>query len=468
MAMIRIEAKRVAHAPARVAASGLLWGGLARACARVTVKIGKIGAARSRLNVVNRAGMAAIALGLIAGAPALADTLLLKPARVFDGSAVHENWSVLVDGDRIAAAGPNLAAPAGARTIDLRNATLFPGMIEGHSHLFLHPYNETLWDDQVLHEPLALRTARAVVQAERTLDAGFTTERDLGTEGAGFADVGLKQAIDKGIVPGPRLLVATKAIVARGAYGPKGYEPGVPIPQGAQEVAGVDDTIRAVRDQVAAGADLIKFYADYHWGKGEPSRPTLSQAELDAGVAAAHDAGRMVAVHATTAEGMMRAIRAGADTIEHGYGGTEAVFKAMAAKGIALCPTLGASEAYARYFQNWNGQEPAPESVQENRRAFRLAIKAGVPICMGGDVGVFTHGENWREMVAMQNAGLPAAQVMTAATSGNARILHLTDRGAIKPGLLADLVGVEGDPTRDVAAVRDVRLVVKGGKVIRE
>ena len=374
---------------------------------------------------------------------------------------------MLVEGDHISAAGPNLTAPAGAKVIALPGATLMPGMIEGHAHLFLHPYNETLWDDQVLREPLALRTARAVVQAERTLDAGFTTERDLGTEGAGFADVGLRQAIDQGIVPGPRLLVATKAIVARGAYGPKGYEPGVPIPQGAQEVAGVDETIGAVRDQIAGGADLIKFYADYHWGKGEPSRPTLSQAELDAGVAAAHDAGRPAAVHATTAEGMMRAVRAGADTIEHGYGGTEAVFKAMAARRVALCPTIAASEAYARYFQRWNGEEPAPESVQENRRSFRLAMKAGVPICMGGDVGVFTHGENWREMEAMQAAGMPAAQVLVAATSGNARILRLADRGAIRPGLLADLVAVDGDPTRDLSAVRKVRLVMKGGRLVR-
>jgi len=412
-----------------------------------------------------RALAAAVCLAL--ASPALADNLLLRPARVFDGVATHEGWSVLVEGDRITGAGPNLTAPAGAKVIALPGATLMPGMIEGHAHLLLHPYNETLWDDQVLREPLALRTARAVVQAERTLDAGFTTERDLGTEGAGFADVGLRQAIDQGIVPGPRLLVATKAIVARGAYGPKGYEPGVPIPQGAQEVAGVDETIRAVRDQIAGGADLIKFYADYHWGKGEPSRPTLSQAELDAGVAAAHDAGRPAAVHATTAEGMMRAVRAGADTIEHGYGGTEAVFKAMAARRVALCPTIAASEAYARYFQHWNGKEPAPESVQENRRSFRLAMKAGVPICMGGDVGVFTHGENWREMEAMQAAGMPAAQVLVAATSGNARILRLADRGAIRPGLLADLVAVDGDPTRDLSAVRKVRLVMKGGQVVR-
>ncbi|MFL6755919.1 MAG: amidohydrolase family protein [Sphingomicrobium sp.] len=409
-----------------------------------------------------------LAAGLLA-APTAAEPILLRPARVFDGVSpqAHEGWSVLVDGERIAAAGQNLSAPAGARTIDLPGMTLVPGMIEGHSHLFLHPYNETLWDDQVLHEPLALRTARAVVQAERTLEAGFTTERDLGTEGAGFADVGLKQAIDQGIVPGPRLIVSTKAIVARGAYGPKGYEPGLAIPQGAQEVAGVDETIRAVRDQIAGGATIIKFYSDYHWGKGEPSRTTLSQAELDAGVASAHDAGRLVAVHATTPDGMMRAVRAGTDTIEHGYGGTDAVFKAMAAKGIGLCPTIGASEAYARYFEHWNGKEPAPESVQQNRRSFQLAMKDGVPICMGGDVGVFAHGENWREMDAMQRAGMSAAQVMISATSRNARILHLADRGEVKPGLLADLVAVEGDPTQDVNAVRNVRFVMKGGRVVR-
>lgn len=405
---------------------------------------------------------------LMGAGPADADTILLKPARVFDGTQFHQGWSVLVEGNRISAAGPDVSGPASARVIDLPGATLLPGLIEGHSHLFLHPYDEALWDDQVLHEPLALRTARAVVQAERTLDAGFTTERDLGTEGAGFADAGLREAIDKGIVPGPRLLVATKAIVARGAYGPKGFEPGLAIPQGAQEVAGVDEIVRAVRDQIAGGADLIKFYADYHWGHGEPARPTLSQAELDAGVAAAHDAGRMVAVHATTAEGMRRAVLAGADTIEHGYGGTADVFKLMHDRNVALCPTIAASEAYARYFEKWDGKEPAPESVQANRRSFRLAMKAGVQICMGGDVGVYTHGENWLEMDAMHRAGMDSTDVLAAATSGNARIFHLTDRGLVRQGLLADLVAVEGDPARDISAVRNVTLVIKGGKVIRE
>ncbi|HEX9367101.1 MAG TPA: amidohydrolase family protein, partial [Vicinamibacterales bacterium] len=379
----------------------------------------------------------------------------------------HESWSVLVEGDRIAAVGPNLAAPAGARTIDLPGATLIPGMIEGHGHLFLHPYNETLWDDQVLHEPLALRTARAVVQAERTLDAGFTTERDLGTEGAGFADVGLKRAINEGIVPGPRLLVATRAIVARGAYGPKGFEPGVAVPQGAQEVSGVEEMTRAARDQVGAGADVVKMYADYHYLPGEPSRPTLSEAELAAGAAVGHDAGRIVAVHAVTAEGMRRAILAGVDTIEHGFNGTAEVFKMMHDRGIALCPTLAAPEAYARYFQHWDGREPAPQSVQDSRHSFQLAMKAGVTICMGGDVGVFPHGQNWREMEAMQAAGMPAGEVLISATSRNARIFRLNDRGEIKPGLLADLVAVDGDPTRDISAVEHVRLVIKGGQIVK-
>jgi len=402
--------------------------------------------------------------------PAFADTYLLKPARVFDGVSpqTHEGWDVLVEGDKIVAVGPNLAAPAGAKVIDLPSETLTPGLIEGHSHIFLHPYNETKWDDQVLHEPLALRTARAVVHVRKTLDAGFTTERDLGTEGAGYADVGIKQAINEGIVPGPRMLVATKANVARGGYGPKGFEPGVKIPQGAEEVSGADEMTKAARDQIAAGADVIKMYADYHYLPGEPSRPTLTEAEMAAGVAVAHDAGRIAAAHATTAEGMRRAILAGVDTVEHGYGGTPEVFKLMHDRGTALCPTLGASEAYARYFQNWNGEEPAPESVQENRRSFRMAMQAGVKICMGGDVGVFAHGKNWLEMEAMQHAGMPAAQVMIAATSGNASIFHLSDRGAVKPGLLADLVAMPGDPTRDVSTAEHVNFVMKGGQVVRQ
>ena len=404
-----------------------------------------------------------------AAAPAVDPApLLLRPAGVFDGvdGQVHAGWQVLVRGHRIAAVGPALAVPPDARVIDLAGATLMPGMIEGHGHLFLHPYDEASWDDQVLHEPLALRTARAVANARATLRAGFTSERDLGTEGAGYADVGLKQAIDQGIVEGPRLSVATRAIVALGAYGPKGFEPGVAIPQGAEEVSGPEQMVAAVRRQIAAGADWIKLYADYRWRSGEDARATLSLEEMKAAVAAAHDAGRPVAVHASTAEGMRRAVEAGVDTIEHGYGGTPAIFASMAAKRIALCPTLAAADASARY-RGWTGAEPAPPAVRAARESFRLARAAGVPICMGGDVGVYAHGDNAREMVLMAAAGMTPAQVLIAATAGNARWMRVSDRlGAVKSGLLADLVAVAGDPTTDVAAVRAVRLVIKNGAVV--
>jgi imidazolonepropionase-like amidohydrolase len=405
--------------------------------------------------------------------PALADTppaTLLRPAAVFDGvdPVAHPGWQVLVVGDRITAVGPSLAAPAGATVIDLPGDTLMPGMIEGHGHLFLHPYDETSWDDQVLHEPLALRTARAVAQARTTLMAGFTSERDLGTEGAGYADVGLKAAIDQGIVPGPRMLVATRAIVALGAYGPKGFEPGVAIPQGAEEVSGVDSIVAAVRRQIADGADVVKLYGDYRWRPGEPSMPTLSLDEMKAATAAAHDAGRIVAVHTSTPEGMRRAIAAGVDTIEHGYGGTPEIFAAMAAKHIALCPTLAASDAVARY-RGWKGGDPVPDSVALNRSAFALARAAHVEMCMGGDVGVFAHGENAREMELMVAAGMAPVQVLIAATSGNARYFHVADRlGAVRAGLLADLIAVQGDPTHDIAAVRAVKWVMKGGRIVRQ
>ncbi|WP_426042583.1 amidohydrolase family protein [Brevundimonas sp. TWP2-3-4b1] len=396
------------------------------------------------------------------------DALLLRPERVFDGidPRPHTGWSVLVRGNRIEAAGPDLQAPADARVIDLPGQTLMPGLIEGHSHLFLHPYNETSWDDQVLHEPLALRTARAVNHARATLMAGFTTVRDLGTEGAGYADAGLRRAINEEIVPGPRMLIASRAIVATGAYGPKGFEPGVEVPLGAEEADGAD-LVRVVRSQIGAGADLVKLYADYRWGPGEPSRPTFSQAELTEAVEAAHSAGRQVAVHAGTAEGMRRAILAGADTLEHGDAGTPEIFRLMAEHGVALCPTLAATDQITRY-RGWNGAEPAPQNVLTKRSAFAAARAAGVEICMGGDVGVYEHGNNALEMELMAAQGMPAAEVLIAATSGNAAIFDLTDRGAVRTGLLADLVAVEGDPTADISAVRAVRLVIKDGQIARD
>lgn len=421
-----------------------------------------------------RAPLAAalLALASAGSAPALAEqkpqhNVLIVPEAVFDArdGERHPGWKVLVAGDRIVAVGPAVAAPADAETIALPGMTLLPGLIDAHVHLFLHPYDEAPWNDQVLKEPLALRTARAVMNARATLNAGFTTVRDLGTEGAGDADVGLKAAIDQGVVEGPRMLVATRALVASGSYGPKGFDPGFEVPQGAEEADG-EDLVAAARRQMGRGADVVKVYADYRWGSGEPSRPTFSLDELKALVAAAHDAGRRVAAHASTAEGMRRAILAGVDTIEHGNDGDSAVFALMAARGTVFCPTLAATEAIERY-RGWRPGSPDTPALAAKRASFRAALASGVRMCVGGDTGVFMHGQNAREMVLMAAFGMSARAVLLAATRDNAEALGVADRlGTIAPGKLADLVAVRGDPLRDIGAVQAVGFVMKGGAVI--
>jgi imidazolonepropionase-like amidohydrolase len=404
------------------------------------------------------------------GSPQATDgsaALVLVPDRVFDGRDLHEGWTVVVRGDRIEAAGPSAAA-TGGRTIRLPGTTLMPGLIEGHSHILLHPYNETVWDDQVLKEPEAYRVARAVMHLERTLLAGVTTERDLGTEGAGYSDVALKRAVDEGVIPGPRLIVAGPAMVATGSYGPKGFAPSFKVPQGAEEADGLEGVARVARGQIGRGADVVKVYADYRWGPHGEAQPTFTLEELTRIVEVAQSSGRPVVAHASTPEGIRRAVMAGAQTIEHGDGGTPDVWKLMAERKVALCPTLAAGDATAQYAGWKKGVQPEPQQLVEKRQSFKAALAAGVPMCFGGDVGVYAHGDNVRELELMVGYGMSSLEAARAATSGNAAILRLDSVGVVKAGALADLIAVGGDPTSDISALRKVVLVMKGGRVYRE
>ncbi|MFL6234796.1 MAG: amidohydrolase family protein [Thermoanaerobaculia bacterium] len=414
----------------------------------------------------------AVLILLLAGtalaAPPSPAPLLLTGARVLapDGDRLLDGRDVLVENGRIAAIGPagTLQAPAGTQRIDLQGLTLIPGLIEMHSHLLLHPYDETPWDDQVLKEPLELRTIRAVVAAKATLEAGFTTVRDLGTEGAGFADVSLRDAIAQGMIPGPRVLAATRALVATGSYGPSGFDPRWEIPKGAQVVDGPVEMRKAVREQIAAGADWIKVYADYRRRPGITT-PTFTQEEMAAAVEEARSAGLPVAAHAYTPEGIRRAVLAGVATIEHGTGVTDELLALMKQKGVALVPTLAASEAVSRY-AGWKPGEPEPQRIKESREMFARALRSGVTIANGSDVGVFAHGKNARELELMVAYGMTPGQALKAATITAAAVLRREkDLGRIAPGYLADLVAVKGDPLAEISAIERPVVVVKEGRV---
>jgi imidazolonepropionase-like amidohydrolase len=390
---------------------------------------------------------------------------LFKPDRVFDGDQMHADWIVLIKGNKIEACGAmTFKLPANTRVIELPGTTLLPGLIEGHSHLFLHPYNEVSWNDQVLKESRAERTARAVEHARATLMAGFTTVRDLGTEGAAYDDAGLKRAIEKHIVPGPHMIIATRAIVAKGAYGPNYSNADLELPQGAAEVGNKEEMNNEVRTQISKGADLIKIYADYRWGRDGQSAPTFSVEEILAATALANSSGRLTVAHASTKEGMRRAVMGGVATVEHGDEGDDEIFRLMKEKHVALCPTLAAGEAILQYSGWKKNIDPEPSRITNKKKSFRSALKNGVTICMGGDVGVFPHGDNAREMELMVEYGMKPLEVLRSATSVNADVFGYGEKtGRIKKGLLADIIAVKGDPSKTISDIRNLVLVMKEG-----
>ena len=301
---------------------------------------------------------------LLALAAFAQDATVLKPARVFDGDTSHDAWAVRIRGNRIESAGPAASIDtANAKIIDLPGATLLPGLVEGHSHILLHPYNETPWNDQVAHEGLALRAARAVNHLRATLDGRLHHRPRSRHRRRRLRRRRAQAGRQQGIIPGPRVLASTRAIVATGSYAPKGFALEWRVPQGAEEADGVDSLTRVVRDQIGHGADWIKLYGDYRWGAGPGARPTFSLEEMKLAVETAPERRRPRRRPSSTPEGMRRAILAGVETIEHGDGGTPEVFKLMVEHHVALCPTLAAGDATAQYAGWKKGQQPEPHGI---------------------------------------------------------------------------------------------------------
>jgi len=404
--------------------------------------------------------------------------VLIKAGRLIDVRAgrVLENQGILIEGDRIKSVGPlatiQRSAPSTARVVDLSSATVLPGLADCHTHILLQgDITAADYDEQLLKESIPYRTIRATVAARIGLLNGFTVMRDLETEGAMYADVDVKQAINRGVVPGPRMFVATRAFSATGMYPLQGYSWELRMPEGVQIVDGADNIRRAVREQVKYGADWIKFYADrrYFLKNGAlHSWVNFTDEEMKAMVDEAHRLGRRVAAHAMGWEGIDASLRMGVDSIEHGYGLDEGLMDRMVKQGTYWCPTIYVG-VYVAEGRAATGAPIWLTMRDLEAKAFPLAVRRGVKIAYGTDAGGYAWTENQaKELTYMVRYGMTPMQAIQSATIVAADLLERPgDFGVIEPGKYADIIAVAGDPLKNVAELEQVRFVMKGGEVYR-